>query len=125
MDAFIDPLIQKLIMALLVILALFYVAVASERIWVRRFIAIAFFVLSVGASIWVLLLGWLLAVLGLAMALLGVIWKSMDKSPVGTPAPENPGLHPSGGLILPGLGLLAAPFANVFVLMPVLRALLH
>ena len=70
------------------------------------------------ASIWILTIGWLLAVLGLLLVIAGGTWRALSKT-------KTPGgiAHPSGGLLWPGLGLLGAPFANVFVLMPILHAI--
>lgn len=125
-------LIQNLQMAVMVVLSMpqlrivfiaaFLVAIAaaaSRRFWVQCLVAILFFALSTAASVWVLQLGWALAALGILLIVSGVVWKLMDRGSSSESPPVR--AHASGGFIWPGLGLLAAPFANVFVLMPALR----
>ncbi len=67
---------------------------------------LALFLGSAAISIWVLQLGWLLAIVGLLMAIVGAFPKTRD-------------------FLFPGLALLLAPFFNVFILMPVLRQFIH
>jgi len=99
-------------------------ATASVRGWVHGTLAVLLLVVSAGVSVWVLQLGWALAVFGLVAAICGVVWRLARPS-----IPHAPGkpsfAHRSGGLIWPGVALLAAPFANILVLMPVLRQLIH
>jgi hypothetical protein len=74
------------------------------------------------AYVWVLIIGWLLAIVGLAMAIAGSLWRNFSKEERHQGAPDA--AHPSGGLLWPGLGLVLAPFVNAFLLMPVLRIIL-
>ena len=103
-------------------LALAVVLIAAawtlRRAWLHWLAGALFLVASAVYSIWVLAFGWLLAVLGLLMALAGAAWRFADRSA------EKKGAHPSGSLIWPGIGLLAAPPANLFLLMPLLRSYL-
>ncbi|MBI2769953.1 MAG: hypothetical protein HYX47_10045 [Burkholderiales bacterium] len=69
-------------------------------------VALALFIASAVLSIWVLQLGWLLAAVGLVMALIGAFPKAR-------------------GVFFAGLALFLAPFFNVFILMPVLRQFIH
>jgi hypothetical protein len=98
-------------------LALAIVLIAAawllRRAWLHWLAGAAFLAASAVYSIWVLAFGWLLAALGFLMALAGALWRWRDKD--AKPA------HPSGSLIWPGLGLLLAPVANIFLLMPLLR----
>ncbi len=104
--------------AIVVVLLAVAAAAASRRFWVQCFVAILLFVLSTVASVWVLQFGWAFAVLGILLLMSGAVWKLTARRP----AESQPvRAHASGGLIWPGLGLLAAPFANVFLLMPALR----
>ena len=100
-------------------LALAVVLIAAawtlRRAWLHWLVGALFLAASAVYSIWVLAFGWLLAGLGVLMALAGVAWRFADRSA------GQKGAHPSGSLIWPGLGLLAAPIANLFVLMPLLR----
>ena len=107
--------------AVVVVLFVVVAAAASRRLWVQSLLAILLFAFSAAASIWVLQLGWALAALGLLLILFGVIWKLIDSSPTSAPGSQSARAHASGGLIWPGLSLLVAPFANVFLLMPILR----
>ena len=99
------------------VVSLVIVGVQLRRAWVYASIAALLFVASAVASIWVLLLGWLLAALGILLILLGVAWALIRPEPV-----DETRAHPGVGLLWPGLALLAAPFVNAFLLMPVLRA---
>lgn len=106
----------------LIVIAVFFIAIAaaaSRRFWVQCLIAIVLFALSTAASVWVLQLGWALAALGILLLVSGLIWKLVDRSSSAEAQPVR--THASGGFIWPGVGLLAAPFANVFALMPALR----
>jgi hypothetical protein len=94
------------------------------RGWIHGVLGLLLFVASATASIWALQLGWALAVFGLAAAICGVIWRLVSTSTLNSAAGQPRGYR-SGGLIWPGAGLLVAPFANVFILMPVLRQLIH
>jgi hypothetical protein len=97
------------------------VAGTTRRTWVQCLVGFVFLAASATYSIWVLQLGWLLAALGLLLIVLGAAWRLLgDRA---SKAAESSLLraHASGGLVWPGLGLLLAPFANVLVLMPVLR----
>jgi hypothetical protein len=94
---------------------LIVVAVISKRRWVHWLIAATFLSASAAYSVWVLPIGVMLAGLGLALVIAGAIWKYTDRS--------RP--HVSGGLVWPGLGLLVAPLANIFVVMPILRTAIH
>ena len=106
-------------MAVVAVLLLVAAAAASRRFWVQCLIAILLFSLSTAASVWVLQLGWALAALGIVLVVSGVVWKLISGGSSSETQPVR--AHASGGFIWPGLGLLAAPFANVFVLMPALR----
>lgn len=90
--------------------ALIAVAGISKRLWVRIFVCVVFLAASAAYSIYLIALGWLLALLGLLMALAGAIWKWRDRSS-----------KASGALVWPGLGLLAAPLVNIYMVMPMLR----
>ena len=68
-------------------------------------IAVILLLLSAVLSIWVLQLGWLLALIGLVMLLISISPKSRK-------------------LALPGVALVIAPLVNIFVLMPILRVTL-
>ena len=92
---------------------------ASSRPWVHAVVAVLLFLAIAAASIWVLQLGWALALAGLFAAICGLIWRTVGNNA------QPAGGHRSGGLIWPGIGLVAAPIANVFVLMPVLRQVIH
>lgn len=92
---------------------------ASSRHWVHAVVAVLLFLAIATASIWILQLGWALALAGLLATICGLIWRT-----VGSNA-QTTGGHGSGGLIWPGIGLIAAPIANVFVLMPMLRQVVH
>ena len=106
-------------MAVAAVLLLVVAAAASRRFWVQCLIAIVLFVFSTAASVWVLQLGWALAALGILLVVCGAFWKLIPRNSPSESPPVR--AHASGGLIWPGLALLAAPFANVFVLMPALR----
>lgn len=71
-------------------------------------IGVAIFLLLASAivSIWVLQLGWLLAAVGLLLALIAIAPKARF-------------------LFLPGVALFVAPWLNIFLLMPVLRQVFH
>lgn len=104
-----------------VILVLSLVVGASKRLWVQCSVGALFLVGIAVYSIWILILAWGLAALGLLMVLSGVIWKLIARRTLDSDgSPQS--AHPSGGLIYPGLGLLAAPFANIFIVMPIARA---
>jgi hypothetical protein len=80
-------------------------------------VLIAFLAASAVGCIWVLQLGWALAVIGVVLLASGALWRIFD----GRPKPNGGRVHASGALIWPGLGLLLAPFVNIFFLMPALR----
>ena len=69
-------------------------------------VAVILFVVLTFASIWILILAWLLALFGLILVLVAIAPKARF-------------------LAWPGAALVAAPFANAFVLMPILRQFLH
>ena|SRR5689334_19164571 len=92
---------------------LLLIAAVSRQVWLQLLVALVFFSASAAYSIWVLPMGVMLAGVGLALVLAGVIWKYADR--------KRP--HVSAGLMWPGLGLLVAPVANIFVVMPVLRSI--
>jgi hypothetical protein len=69
-------------------------------------IAVILFILITVASIWILSLAWLLAVIGILLMLIAIAPKAR-------------------GLLWSGAALVAAPFANAFVLMPILRQFMH
>ena len=106
---------------LFVILLVSLASGASKRLWVQCLVGTVFFVGIAVYSIWILILAWGLAALGLLMVLSGVTWKLMARRKLNADG-SGQSAHPSGGLIYPGLGLLAAPFANIFVVMPIARA---
>ena len=91
-------------------IALVAVAWISKRLWVQIFVCVAFLAASAAYSIYLIAVGWLLAVLGLLMAFAGALWKWKDRSSAA-----------SGALVWPGLGLLAAPLVNIYMVMPMLR----
>lgn len=99
--------------AVVVSVALLIAAVRSSRVWFQALVAMLLFAASGLYSIWVLQLGWFLAALGIVMLIGGAIWRAR-----GTPSHNA---HPASAFIWVGGGLLAAPFANIFVLMPILR----
>ena len=99
-----------LILAIVLIAASWWL----RRAWLQWLVGLLFLGASATYSIRVLEFGILLAGLGLLMALAGFVWRFGGW-------PREPGAHPSGSLIWPGLGLFAAPFANLFLLMPVVR----
>jgi hypothetical protein len=99
--------------AVVVAIALVVASARSSRSWVQVCVAALLFVASAFYSIWVLQLGWFFAALGLFMLVIGAAWKVSRAVPVGA--------HPAGSFLWAGLALLLAPFANVFVLMPLLR----
>src|SRR4051812_26629329 len=107
-------------MVVIAVLLLVVAAAASRRFWAQCLIAILLFALSAAASVWVLQFGWALAAVGILLVISGILWKLIGSGSSSKSHPER--AHASGGLIWPGLGLLAAPFANVFVLMPALRS---
>lgn len=102
-----------------------FVAAGSNRAWVQCLIAVLFFILSTVASIWVLQLGWALASLGVLLALSGAVWKLIARSPSTSSEAQPVPSHEGRGLIWSGLGLVAAPFANAFLLMPILENFIH
>ncbi|HJV75954.1 MAG TPA: hypothetical protein VJ654_17165 [Noviherbaspirillum sp.] len=69
-------------------------------------IAVVLFALITIASIWILSLAWLLAVVGILLMLIAIAPKARV-------------------LVWPGAALVAAPIANAFVLMPILRQFMH
>jgi hypothetical protein len=101
------------------------IGAVSRRTWVQVLVACTLLILSAGASVWVLQLGWILAILGILMLIAGVVWRLLDRSSSSTSGPQQKQAHASGGLLWPGLALLAAPFTNVYLLMPILRQLIH
>lgn len=112
----------ELRMVFIVVLMATAVAAVSRRMWVQCLVAIVLFVLSTIASIWVLQLGWALAMLGFLMILSGAVWHLLAKNP---PITSEEGqvrrTHLSRGLMLVGIALIASPLANIFALMPMLR----
>ena len=86
-------------------------------------VASGLFFASTAACIWVLQLGWALAAAGIVFLFVGVVWRVASRN--AAPSFSEPSGHKSSGFIWPGLALLAAPFANAFVLMPVLRQSMH
>lgn len=103
------------LLAVVVAVALLVVATAAvKRGWVHGTVAALLLISSAAVSVWVLQLGWALAFVGVVALLAGILWRFVQ---AGNPR--------SGGLVWPGLALLVAPFANVFVLMPVLRQVVH
>jgi hypothetical protein len=99
--------------AVVVSVALLIAAARSSRVWFQAFVAMLLFAASGLYSIWVLQLGWFLAALGILMLIGGAIWRAR--------ATPSRNAHPASALLWVGGGLLAAPFANIFVLMPILR----
>ena len=91
------------------------VAVISKQAWLRLLVALVFLSASAAYSIWVLPVGVMLAGLGLVLLIAGAIWRFAHRTPP----------HVSAGLMWPGAGLLVAPVANIFVVMPVLRMMVH
>jgi len=106
---------------LLAILLVSIAAGATKRLWVQCLVGALLLVGIAIYSIWILILAWGLAALGILMVLSGVIWRLMVKPTSAQQGSAQSG-HPSGGLIYPGLGLLGAPFANIFIVMPIARA---
>src|SRR5215471_9630902 len=106
------------ILAMAFAITLISVAGTARRSSVQVTVGAVFFLVVAIASIWILPIAWLLAVVGLLLAIAGGIWRALSKT-------KSPGgiAHPSGGLLWPGLGLLGAPFANAFVLMPILNVI--
>jgi len=103
------------LLAIVVVVALVVLATAaSTRSWVHNLVAVLLLVSSAAVSVWVLQLGWALAVIGVLALLSGVLWRVLQSDS-----------SRSGGLMWPGLGLLLAPFANIFILMPVLIQVVH
>ena len=97
------------------------IAGTTKHLWVQCMVGALFLVAIAVYSIWILIIAWALAAFGLLMVLCGVIWRLVAKRSAATETSVQ-SAHPSGGLIYPGLGLLAAPFANIFVVMPIMRA---
>ncbi len=102
-------------------IALVSVAGTTSRRSLQIQIGVAIMLLCALAYVWVLVIGWLLAVVGLIMAVAGALWRHHSKNP---PSQLRDAAHPSGGLLWPGLGLLFSPFVNAFLLMPILRVVL-
>ena len=118
-------LIYYLVMIIGVIAIFVAVGEASRRTWVQFLIAGILFIVSTGASVWVLQLAWVLAVVGMLLLMSGAVWRLLGKSSSPVSEPQQARAHASGGLLWPGLALLAVPFANIFLLMPVLRQIIH
>ena len=83
-------------------------AVMLKQIWLQVLVAVIFLASSAAYSIRVLPVGVMLAGVGLMLVIAGVIWRFTDR-------------RSYGGLLWPGLGLLVAPIANIFVVMPIMR----
>ena len=118
-------LIYDLVLILGTVALFVAIGAASRRTWVQVLVAGTLFIMSTGASVWVLQLGWVLAAVGILLLISGTAWKLLSKASQPTSELQRARAHPSGGLLWPGLALLAAPFANVFLLMPLLRQILH
>jgi len=99
--------------AVLLGLILLMVGALSRRTWVQGLVAAGLLAASATYSIWVLPVGVMLAGFGLVLVVAGAIWKHADR--------KRP--HVGGGLMWPGLGLLVAPLANIFLVMPILRTI--
>jgi hypothetical protein len=99
-----------------VILGVVLVAAAwiSKRLWVQLLVGAAFLVASATYSVWLIAVGGLLAVLGVSMALAGAVWMWAARRRLRRG-------HASGALVWPGLGLVAAPLVNIYVVMPIIR----
>jgi len=105
--------------------ALIVVAGVARRTWVQCIVGFVFLGASATYSIWVLQLGWLLAVIGLLLVIFGLVWRLVDGRSSTNAEAETARAHASGGIVWPGLGLLLAPFVNVFVLMPILKQVIR
>jgi hypothetical protein len=92
-------------------LALLVIAAISKQAWVQWLVAAVFLAASATYSIWVLPIGLMLAGLGLVLVVAGVVWKYAGRARADV----------GGGLMWPGIGLLLAPLANIFVVMPLMR----
>ena len=101
--------------AVLVAVLLIVLGVRLRRAWVYVSVSVLLFLASAVGSIWMLQLGWFLGAAGLLLVVAGVGWARTR------PESDETRAHPGVGLLCPGLALLAAPFANVFLLMPFLR----
>jgi hypothetical protein len=97
------------------------IAGTTKHLWVQYLVGSLFLVTIAIYSIWILIIAWALAAFGLVMVLCGVIWRFLAKPPSTADASIR-SAHPSGGLIYPGLGLVAAPIANILIVMPIARA---
>jgi hypothetical protein len=116
--------VPQLLAVLVVVVFVVLATSSSARGWVHAAIALLLFFVVTGACVWALQLGWALAMVGLLAAVFGLVWRLVGSGPRASSAGELRA-HRSGGFIWPGLGLVAAPFANIFVLMPILRQVIH
>ena len=91
---------------------LLVVAAISKQTWLQLLVALVFLSASAAYSVLVLPIGFALAGLGLVLVIAGVVWRLADRKR-------------GGGLMWPGVGLLVAPLANIFVVMPILRTAIH
>jgi hypothetical protein len=82
-------------------------AIRSRRVWLQAGVRYCCSAQVPLYSVWALQLGWFWAAVGILMAVIGAVWSI--RRPRG-----------GSGLVLPGLALLAAPFANAMLLMPAL-----
>jgi hypothetical protein len=113
-----QPMLRVVVIGLVVFV---FVATITKRMWVYCLVAVILLALCAYSSIWVLQLGWGLAAIGAILIVVGFIWRLISYLLAQKSDSLNADTHLSFGLILPGLGLLAAPFVNVFFLMPILR----
>lgn len=115
--------VPTLRMAFIAVVLIVFATALTARGLVHGGVASGLFFASTAACIWVLQLGWALAAAGIVFLFVGVVWRVASRN--AAPSFSEPSGHKSSGFIWPGLALLAAPFANAFVLMPVLRQSMH